>query len=135
MDQLLSNETENPVVIIVDDDKAILHSLKFALDTEGLESKVYLNAAALLAEGALPQRGCLVVDYYLPTMDGLQLVNHLRAAGVTLPAILMTVRATNAVKARAAALGVPIVEKPFLENGLLTDIRNAIAGQTPPRSP
>lgn len=124
-------EVEPPIVVIVDDDSAILHSLTFALETEGLAARVYSSAAAVLADHRLPSSGCMVVDYRLDAMNGLQLIAHLRADGVTLPAILMTVQATPSVKRQAAALGVPVVEKPFLENQLLSDIRQAIASQPP----
>ena len=78
-------------VLIVDDDAAVRSSLKFALEVEGLIVRLYDGPAALLADGDLPKSGCLVVDYRMPGMDGLRLVEALRARGVVLPVILISI--------------------------------------------
>ncbi|MFC6790944.1 hypothetical protein ACFQE0_15770 [Methylobacterium komagatae] len=44
-------------VLIVDDDAAVRHSLKFALELEGLDVRTYQDGAELLREAALPLRG------------------------------------------------------------------------------
>ncbi|MBM6583407.1 response regulator [Microvirga sp. BT689] len=55
-------------VIVVDDDAAVRQSLKFALEQEGFEVRLYEDGAQLLADGALPLTGCLVVDLTMPGM-------------------------------------------------------------------
>lgn len=105
------------VVVVVDDDPALLHALTFALGVEGFSVRPYPDAASLLTEPSLPAHGCLVIDYRLPGLDGLDLLERLRARGVTLPAVLITT-ATPKILKRAAAAGVPVVEKPLL-NGML----------------
>jgi FixJ family two-component response regulator len=116
-------------IIVVDDDIAFLHSLQFALEIEGLAVRLYPSAAGLLAGDVLPETGCLVIDYHLEGMNGLDLIAALRDRGVVLPAILITVQPSASMLARASALGVPIIEKPFLENDLLIGIREALALQ------
>ena len=71
-------------VIVVDDDAAVRNSLKFALELEGLEVRLYEGPAELLADDALPAAGCLVVDYYMPSMSGVELVALLRERRVHL---------------------------------------------------
>jgi two-component system response regulator FixJ len=121
--------TTNPgPVIIIDDDAAVRHSLKFALELEGLDVRLYGGGAELLADADLPARGCLVVDYYMPLMDGMELIGRLRGRRVDLPAILITAKATEAMRKEAARSGVrQVLEKP-LEDGMLIDsIRSALA--------
>jgi hypothetical protein len=48
---------------------------------------------------------------------------------VGLPAILITTNPRTALRNRAAAAGVPIVEKPLLTDALLTTVHNALARQ------
>lgn len=115
-------------VLVVDDDAAVRHSLKFALELEGLDVRLYEDGAELLREAALPQSGCLVVDYLMPGMDGLELVERLRDRAVDLPALLITGRSTGDLRRRANRAGFRgVVEKPFDDGALLDGIRDALA--------
>ena len=91
-------------IVIVDDDMAILASLKFALETEGYAVRVFRSAEALLEAGLEPGDHCLVIDHGLAPgeMDGLELLAELRAGGIVLPTILTTTQPSPAVR-RAAA--------------------------------
>ncbi len=114
-------------VIVVDDDAAVRNSLEFALELEGLTVRTYEDGEALLADAALPAKGCLVVDYYMPTMNGVDLIKCLRRRHVDLPAILITAKATDAVRRGAAQAGVrQVLEKPLEDSSLLDSIRGAL---------
>lgn len=115
------------IVLVVDDDAAVRNSLKFVLEVEGLSVRLYEGPAALLADGDLPQCGCLVVDYRMPGMDGLQLVDTLRARAVVLPAILITGRANKQLYYSAEMAGVGcVLEKPLSDGALVKSIRSAL---------
>ncbi|MBU1385315.1 MAG: response regulator [Alphaproteobacteria bacterium] len=116
-----------PAVILVDDDPAVAHAVQFSFDLEGLDVRSFRDAESLLASGDLPGRGCLVLDFQLPGEDGLSLLERLRARDVRLPAILITTNPRPHLRARAAAAGVPIIEKPLLTDALLTAVRSALA--------
>lgn len=60
-------------VLIVDDDAAVRDSLKFALGMEGMEVRLYGSGGEFLADEYLPEHGCLVVDYQMPALNGIQL--------------------------------------------------------------
>jgi two-component system response regulator FixJ len=115
-------------VLVVDDDEAVRRSLKFALELEGLDVRLYEDGAELLRDGALPRTGCLVVDHWMPDMDGLELVERLRDRDVALPAILITARPTGDLRRRASRAGFRgVVEKPLEDGALLDGIRDALA--------
>ena len=114
-------------VLIVDDDAAVRSSLKFSLELEGLDVRVYEGSAAFLADPNLPRCSCLVVDYRMPEMDGMELVENLRAQHYSLPAILITGRATKALRLRAERAGVKhVLEKPLAGGVLVESIRAAL---------
>lgn len=125
MNQSRAAETYKTVMLVVDDDPAVGNSLKFVLEVEGFQVRVFSSAEELLNEDSLPDASCLVVDYYMPGMNGLELVAHLRDRNVLTPAILITPAPSQNLRNRAAAAGVPIVEKPLLGGRLLDSIREA----------
>ena len=115
------------IVLVVDDDAAVRSALKFALEMEGFVIRLYDGPQAVLADHGLPERGCLVVDFQMPQIDGLELVRQLRDRQVTLPAILISGRAGNLLKRRAAELGVTcVLEKPLSDAALVEGIRDAL---------
>jgi len=117
----------NRLVVVIDDDPAVCNSLKFSLEVEGFTVRDYSSANDLLREPELADAGCLVIDYHLPEMNGLEVLNRLRARRIAAPAILITSHPSAAVRQRAAEAGVPIIEKPLLGNALVEGIRNAFA--------
>ena len=121
--------TPRPAVILVDDDPAVTHAMQFSFDLEGLDVRSFQDGESLLAVDDLPEKGCLILDHNLPGMDGLALLDRLRAANIRLPAILITTNPRAALRNRAAAAGVPIIEKPLLTDALLTAVRTALARQ------
>ena len=119
-------------VLVVDDDAAVRHSLKFALELEGLNVRLYEGGQDLLADADLPASGCLVVDYYMPMMNGVELIDRLRGRHVDLPAILITAKATRDLRERAARSGFrQVLEKPLEDSRLVDSIRCALDGPHP----
>ena len=111
-----------PCVLVVDDDPALLGALEFALQAEGYRVCSCADAEAALRVSA-DQLACMVIDYRLPDIDGMDLAQRLRGAGVTAPMILITSNPDARCRARAARGGAVIVEKPLLGDRLLRQIR------------
>lgn len=120
-------EKQTGPVLVINDDEAVRHSLQFALECEGLDVRLYQGAADLLSDPALPRTGCLVVYYWMPDMDGFQLVGRLRERNIGLPAILIIGRPSDDLHQRAEAAGFRcVVEKPFEDDLLLDGIQDAL---------
>ena len=111
-----------PCVLVVDDDPALLGALEFALKAEGYRVASCAGADAAMRVAG-DQLSCLVIDYKLPDIDGMDLAQRLRGAGVTAPVILITSNPDARCRARAARDGAVIVEKPLLGDRLLRQIR------------
>jgi len=114
-------------VLVVDDDAAVRNSLKFSLEIEGFTVRDYSSANELMRESEIADAGCLVIDYHLPELNGLEMLYRLRERRVAAPAILITSHPNPSVRQRAAEAGVPIVEKPLLGDALMEAIHNAFA--------
>ena len=119
--------TAKPIVYVVDDDAAVLGSLRFLLETDGFAVRTFRNATALLnAAGALAA-DCYVIDYKMPDINGIELAGRLRRSQSDMPVILITGYPDENISARAAAAGVKdVVLKPLLEENLIKRIRQAI---------
>ncbi|PVE23755.1 response regulator [Microvirga sp. KLBC 81] len=117
------------VVLVVDDDAAVRESLRFALELEGLDVRVYESSTDLLTEPTLPECGCLVVDYNMPGMNGVELVAKLREHHCNYPVILVTSGAAHDVLDCALRSGIrDVLEKPLLGNTLTDCIYATLFG-------
>ena len=65
-------EVAKQVILVVDDDEAVLDALRSMMKSEGFEVRAFSNGLDLLNEASLPAIGCLVVDYHMPAMNGLE---------------------------------------------------------------
>lgn len=113
--------------IVVDDDAALLAALRFSLELDGLRVITHRTAESVVAASLPSANACLVLDYRLPTANGLALLADLRAASVNLPAILVTSHASPSVRQEARTAGAILIEKPLLGDTLVTAIRSAIS--------
>jgi two-component system, LuxR family, response regulator FixJ len=124
---------QKPLVLVVDDDAAVRNSLRFSLQVEGFAVSDFRDGNELLSQVELPRSDCLVVDYHLPGMSGLEVLNQLRERHVLVPAILITSHPSPNLRERAAAAGARIVEKPLLGDALIENVRDLL-GRAPARA-
>lgn len=117
-------------ILVVDDDAAVRHALKFALEMEGLNVRLYDGPADLLGDKALPASGCIVVDYNMPAMNGIEMIDALHGRDVELPVILIAGRVNAELRRRAARSGIRrVLEKPLSDGALIDNIRSALTAQ------
>jgi FixJ family two-component response regulator len=124
-----------PLIAIVDDDKAVRDGLQRMLRSYGFFADVFASAEQFLSAPGSAQASCLILDVRMSGMSGLALHQHLIAQGCRIPTILITACATSAERKRAVASGVlSYLAKPFSEQVLLDNVREALAqGGSVPR--
>jgi two-component system response regulator FixJ len=119
-----------PLILIVDDDAAVLNSLGFMLEAEGFQVRTLGDVGELLLSDTLPTADCLVVDYSMPVMNGFDVLHWLRERQVKAPAILITGHLDRKLHGRALAAGfAKVVEKPLLDTRLADDIREVLVAR------
>ncbi|MCS6887491.1 MAG: response regulator [Chloroflexus sp.] len=81
-------------ILIVEDDQALAELVARTLRSAGWPVEVAFDGETGLAAAIVRPPGLILLDYMLPKMDGLQLLERLRAdpVGQTIPVILMTAR-------------------------------------------
>ena len=115
------------MIYVVDDDHDVLSSLRFLLEAEGFDVRTFRSGSALLWSSAPAGADCLVVDYKMAGIDGLQLANRLRGMGVSTPIVLITGYPDENIEAKASSAGVrQVLLKPNLEDSLVECVRRAI---------
>ncbi|MCV2445829.1 MULTISPECIES: response regulator transcription factor [Paracoccus] len=121
--------TDSPLtVFLIDDDEGIRRSLQRALEKRGYAVESHASAASFLAAYDPARQGCLLLDYGMPGMNGLELQRHLNVLGATIPVIFITghggvPESVQAIKAGA----VDFLEKPFRQAHLVERIETAFA--------
>ena len=112
-------------VAVVDDDEAVCDSTRVLLETYGFAVRTYLSGAIFLKDN--PDVDCIVVDYHMPGLNGLELASALTARGSYVPVIMITATADAMVERRAAELGIKrILRKPLSNRALLNAVREEL---------
>jgi two-component system, LuxR family, response regulator FixJ len=123
----MSASSAEPVIYVVDDDPGVLGSLRFLLETDGFKVETFRSGPALLKSVASNDADCFVIDYKMPSIDGIELAIQLHNLGLTVPIILVTGYLDDSIPAKAAVAGVHhVLLKPHLEESLAAWIRDAI---------
>lgn len=121
-------------VFIVDDDEAMRRGLAFLVSSAGYEAKPLGSARAFLEQHQPSMRGCLLLDVRMPGMSGLELLDQMRARGITMPVIFVTAFGNIPMAVKAVKAGAyDFIEKPFEGADLLVRVRKALTRAT--RSP
>lgn len=121
----------SPCIAIVDDDPAVLRALSRLLRSRAFCVNTYGSGQEFLA--ALPNGfpECLIVDFQMPEMTGLELQQHLISNGITVPTILITAHADAAILSQPAQdTFVARLRKPLHDEALFSAIDKAIGHPT-----
>jgi len=116
-------------ILVVDDEEKIRGTLRGVLADEGfevLEASDGRRALELL-EAAAPRLA--IVDVWMPDMDGIELVQRMRALAPKMPIIVISGHGTIETAVRVIRLGAfDFLEKPFPLEALLQVVERALSG-------
>jgi len=116
------------VVIVVDDDTGFLKGVVRLLAYNGIETRTFASAEALIESGSAPTGTCLLLDIHLGGISGIELQHRLAASGSKCPVIFMTANDDVATRNAAVDAGCSAyLRKPFASQVLLDAIGKAVA--------
>ncbi|SJZ40662.1 Two-component response regulator, FixJ family, consists of REC and HTH domains [Enhydrobacter aerosaccus] len=109
-------------VYVVDDDDQFRNSLCALIESVGLRAEGWRDPAALLNRPRIDRPGCVVLDYRLPSLSGLEVLRLLRQKS-SVPAILISAYADVQTAVAAMEMGAAtIFEKPVDDNAFLNKL-------------
>jgi two-component system, LuxR family, response regulator FixJ len=91
-------------ICVVNDDAAVLVSLKFVFEAAGFAVRGFASGRGLLASPAIRLADGFVLDHKPRGVDGLKLARRLRALGLKAPIVLTTGLRFGAQESLAAAI-------------------------------
>lgn len=116
-------------IAVVDDDHSVRKAVSRLLRSANLEAHAYASGQEFLdaLRNAIPD--CLVLDFRMPDMSGLELQRHLTGIGMVVPTIIMTGHDEPGMRADCLAAGAcKYLRKPLDDRALLEAIDEAISG-------
>ena len=122
-----------PVIAVVDDEEAIRDALSDLFLAMGYSCQTFDRAEAFLAAHTPNRFDCLITDIRMPGMSGLALLEWLRAAGSTMPVIVVTSFDDPLIRSRAIESGAhAYLTKPVSDDVLLQSLKTALPGREIP---
>lgn len=113
-------------VSIVDDDAPVREALKNLMRSARFDVEAFASAEDFLASGRINDTECLILDLYLPGMNGFELQDRLNADRRSIPIIFITAHADETARQRALRGGaVEMLGKPVRREALFKAIQSA----------
>ncbi|WDT76298.1 MAG: response regulator [Candidatus Manganitrophus sp.] len=110
-------------ILIIEDDERILGFLKRGLEGEGHAVDLALNGEAGLGFVKMRSYDVILLDVYLPEMNGIEVCKELRRQRRMTPVLMMTAKDSPEVQQEAVRAGVnDYLPKPFSFELLLAKI-------------
>jgi|SRR6516164_1277836 two-component system response regulator FixJ len=120
--------SENKTVHVIDDDEAMRHSLKFLLESAGIEVAAHESASAFLAMVSKVEPACIITDVRMPGLSGIDLLARIKDRKLDVPVIVITGHADVPLAVEAMKVGAAdFFEKPFDDEALLASVRSALS--------
>ncbi|MGB9711937.1 MAG: sigma-54-dependent transcriptional regulator [Dissulfurimicrobium sp.] len=114
-------------ILITDDEQTIIETVQGILEDEGFDVKSALNGEAALAAIADDLPDLVLLDIWMPGMDGLHVLKKIKDDWPFLPVIIMSGHGNIETAVKATKLGAyDFIEKPLSYEQLVLTIRNAL---------
>ncbi|MDP9857472.1 response regulator [Agrobacterium tumefaciens] len=118
----------NTLIGIVDDDPDIILAVSSLVRSFGYEVECFHSAAALLRRFNFEDFLCIISDFQMPSMNGLELAKALLDLEPNLPVILMTGEKELNLERMAHASGaISVVAKPFSFDEIGAHLNKAVS--------
>jgi two-component system phosphate regulon response regulator PhoB len=125
---------QNPLVLVVEDESALVTLLRYNLEREGFRVAEARDGEEALLTAREQKPDLVLLDWMLPLLSGLEVCRQMRRMPETksVPIIMLTARGEEGDKLRGLDSGADdYVTKPFSPNELIARIRAALRRSRP----
>ena len=105
-------------------------STRTLLEASGYAVREFASGEDVIASGDAATAGCIVLDYNLSGMTGLDLIKQLRAEGVQTPAIMVSGNGKQLAEAAAKVGVAAVLRKPLSAEALVQWLAQIFCGQS-----
>jgi FixJ family two-component response regulator len=120
-------DSPTPIVFVVDNDSSVRESLAMLIQSAGWQPQTFASATEFLAQTKSAVPSCLILDFALPDINGLELQERLTTERCDIPIVFLSGHVELSVAVRAIKRGaLEFLTKPFDSEILLSAIRAAI---------
>jgi FixJ family two-component response regulator len=114
-------------ISVIDDDESFRTALVGLLRSLGYKAQGFTSAVEFINSGQEGSCDCIITDFCMPKMSGLDLIQLLTARGSTVPVIMVTGRPEPGLEVKAAAsAAVCLLMKPLEEDALIDYLEKAL---------
>jgi FixJ family two-component response regulator len=118
---------EAPLVAIVDDDDSLRDSARMLVNSFGFRAETFASAKEVLQWPLLGEASCLILDVFMPEMNGLELQRQLTRTHPHIPIVFITAHASEDEERQAMSAGaVTMLRKPVTDDTLLGTLHRAL---------
>lgn len=115
-------------VFVIDDDPDVRDSLKWLLESVGLNVTTFENALDFLEGFQSGVSGCIVLDVRMPGLSGINAQKKMPEYNIDLPVIMISAHGNVDMAVSALTQGaMTFIEKPFDDQVLIDHVHNALA--------
>lgn len=113
---------------IIDDDEQVRFATRVFFEVSGFDVETFGSAEEFLACQDFHRFACLIVDFRLPALNGLELLIRLREQQVLTPAIISSGYISESEEAEFIVAGaLKVLHKPVDARLLVSTIRDTVA--------
>ena len=117
-----------PQIYVVDDDPSVREAVGGLIRSAGMKVQTFASAQEVWDRTQSEAPNCMVLDVYLPGINGLELQDRLTKANISIPIIFLTGEGTIPMSVRAMKAGaLEFLTKPVNDTALLDAIQTGIA--------
>ena len=118
--------TDKKQIYIVDDDESVRSALKILMVAYGFAVRTFPSPEEFFSAVPNNAPGCLILDIYMPGLDGWEALQRLSKSGCTRPIIIITADKDDGLREKALKTGaVGFLQKPFNDHELVCFVNKA----------